>query len=102
MPQGIKRDRRPDTSDLDTNHTEKKVPKNPRKPDKVQERKRQRVRTRGTGTGEEISNAQLAEFLAGQAEDARPKSYPRNLSVESVWEFLHGPTWLHAHGTESD
>ena len=55
---------------MDTNRTGKKQPDNRRKPDRVPAR--QRTRASGTVTGQELSNAQLAELLARQAEHARP------------------------------
>src|SRR5579862_8308139 len=56
---------------MEKNHTAKEKPENRRKPGKVQTRKR-RARAMGNVTGEEVSNAQLAEFLARRAEDAHP------------------------------
>ena len=55
---------------MDTNRTAKKNPNNRRKCDRISSR--QRADANGIVTAHELDNAQLAELLARQAENARP------------------------------
>jgi putative hydrolase len=57
---------------MDTNRTGKKQPGDRSKPDRIPARQRQRARAGETARGHELSNAELAELLARQAERARP------------------------------
>ena len=57
---------------METNRTGKKQPGDRRKPDRDPARQRRRARAGETPSGQELSNAELAELLARRAERARP------------------------------
>ncbi len=57
---------------MDTNRTGKKQPGDRSKLDRVPARQQRRARVDETASGHELSNAELAELLARQAENARP------------------------------
>ena len=62
--------RGPSIAQMDTNHPAKKNPNNRRKCDRISSR--QWADANGIVTAHELDNAQLAELLARQAENARP------------------------------